>query len=188
MPHDINSSGWIQTYTGKAFYPMYPCAEDIDIVDIAQALSLICRFTGHVQKFYSVAQHSVLVSRYLTETGRSDLALWGLLHDASEAYLSDISRPVKHSRMMDGYRQAEANLQRVIMRRFGLPEAEPPEVKQADVAVMGAEARDLMGPLTRPEEWEWCTSQAWSMVIEPIAPSTARESFLKEFKRLFKQK
>jgi len=82
---------WFTTFTGKKFYPFSPRIEDIDIVDIAHALSLVCRFGGHLPEHYSVAQHSVLVS-YLVPT---ELSLEGLIHDAAEAYIGDIIRPIK---------------------------------------------------------------------------------------------
>ncbi|MFG0247924.1 MAG: phosphohydrolase, partial [Phycisphaeraceae bacterium JB051] len=77
---------WIQTYTGKAFYPLREDPGIIDIRDIAHALSLQCRFNGHCSDFYSVAQHSVHVSEVVPQA----FALWGLLHDAAEAYMSDL--------------------------------------------------------------------------------------------------
>ena len=82
--------------TGHIF-PLDPDPSDIDIQDIAHALSNNCRWTGHVKSFYSVGQHSVLVSQIV----EPENALAGLLHDASEAYLSDIARPVKYSEPME---------------------------------------------------------------------------------------
>lgn len=72
-------SDWIATFTGGVFFPLAPRVEDVRISDIAHALSMLCRFAGHTRGFYSVAQHSVLVSRLCSQQD----ALWGLLHDAS---------------------------------------------------------------------------------------------------------
>ena len=83
---------WIQTYTGGKFHLLAPRQEEINIVDIAHALSMMCRFTGHVRRFYSVSEHSWHAS-YLVP--KQD-ALWALLHDASEAYMADMNRPLKH--------------------------------------------------------------------------------------------
>jgi hypothetical protein len=84
---------WMQTFTGRAFYPLDPRPEDIDPVDIAHALSLICRYGGHSSRFYSVAEHCVLMSHAVAP----EHALWALLHDATEAYLGDMIRPLKRS-------------------------------------------------------------------------------------------
>lgn len=87
---------WIRTFTGKRFYPLKPTIEDIDILDIAHALSNQCRFSGHSKWHYSVGQHSVYVSQVVRSLGGSPTdIMWGLLHDASEAYLVDLPTPVK---------------------------------------------------------------------------------------------
>ena len=78
--------GWIQTYTGRQFWPLDPRIEDIDIHDIAHALSHQCRYSGHCLRFYSVAEHSVLLSHHVA----GEHMLWALLHDAWEAYLAAI--------------------------------------------------------------------------------------------------
>ncbi|MDO4254358.1 MAG: hypothetical protein Q4C81_04310 [Kocuria sp.] len=82
---------WMQTYTGRRFYPLDSRPEDVDVVDVAHALSMQCRYNGHVRLFMSVAEHCVLVSRLVP----SEHALWGLLHDATEAYVGDMVRPLK---------------------------------------------------------------------------------------------
>ncbi len=82
---------WMQTCSGLKIWPMDPRPEEICLNDIAHALSMICRFSGHTKKFYSVAEHSVFVSHHV----KSENAIYGLLHDSSEAYISDIIRPVK---------------------------------------------------------------------------------------------
>src|SRR5690242_720613 len=111
------SSGQIRTYTGRAFSPLDPNPDDIVIEDIAHALSLNCRFTGHVRWHYSVAQHSVLCSEIVP----SEYALTALLHDASEAYLSDIARPIKQQPDFgDTYLRYEGALERAIAERFSL--------------------------------------------------------------------
>src|SRR5271156_4912831 len=88
-PNSSSDSAWIQTFTGKKFYPFNPKPQDIDIRDIAHALSNICRFTGHTKRFYSVAEHSRNVAKLVP----AHMKLQALLHDASEAYLCDIARP-----------------------------------------------------------------------------------------------
>lgn len=136
--------GWIQVFTGGQFWPLDPRPEEIDIRDIAHALAMQCRFIGHCQQFYSVAEHSVRVSRICDPAD----ALWGLLHDASEAYICDLSRPLKkHSRLGDEYERIEATLMEEIALRFDLPVNQPDSVSLADNRMLAVEARDLMSPL-----------------------------------------
>jgi len=91
-----NKEVWIATYTGGRFYPLDPRPEDVCIADIAHSLSQICRFNGQTLQFYSVAQHSVLVSKLLGQGGPSPIhEFMGLKHDAAEAYLCDLVRPIK---------------------------------------------------------------------------------------------
>lgn len=136
---------WIQTYTGRKFDPTNPEPEDVDIVDIAHALANNCRFTGHTHKHYSVGQHSVLGS-YIVPP---EYALHFLLHDASEAYLSDISKPVK--RVLPDYREMEWKVQWAIMEKFGLNGKLPGVVKLVDSLMCFTEKRDLMGK--EPADW-----------------------------------
>jgi len=134
---------WITTATGRRVDYVRVGPEDIDIEDIATALSRECRFAGHCKHFYSVAQHSVLVSRLVPE----ELALEGLLHDASEAYLKDIPSPLKS--LLPDYREIEARFDRAIRRRFGLPETPSPEIKRADLVLLATERRQLHRPKGR---------------------------------------
>jgi hypothetical protein len=129
--------GAIQTFTGKRFFPFDPDPKLIDILDIAHALVNQCRFGGHCAFHWSVAAHSCLVAM---ETG--DLA--GLLHDASEAYLPDVVRPLKKLPAFAAYRQAEERLQKMIAEKYGLPWPEPAHVKEADNIILTAEANVLM--------------------------------------------
>jgi uncharacterized protein len=127
---------WIRTFTGKRFYPLQPRIQDIDITDIAHALSLQCRFTGHCTRHYSVAEHSLLVASLVPEEHQ----LQALLHDASEAYLTDVARPVKHSPEYTFYRKVEKHVQSLIYEYFNCDPKEAPELKKADDAVLGLEA------------------------------------------------
>lgn len=136
---------WIGTYSGVKFFPLEANPKDICLVDIAHALSNICRFNGHSRFFYSVGQHCILVSQELKVRGFDDKTqLYGLLHDAAEAYLCDLPRPIKHN--IAQYEQYEKELQQVIWKAFKL--APPDEVvwervKAADDDVMYLEVTKL---------------------------------------------
>jgi 5'-deoxynucleotidase YfbR-like HD superfamily hydrolase len=165
---------WIQTYSGRRFTPTNPYVDAIVIQDIAHALSMKCRFNGHPKKFYSVAQHCVLVS-YICDSGD---ALWGLMHDASEAYLVDFPAPLKHSGKFDDYIAVEDNMQRAICKRFGLPEVEPVSVKKADKMLLATEARDLMGPLH--PDWRQ-PAEPLPFKIDALPQQEAKNLFMKRF-------
>ena len=126
---------WILTYSGIEFWPLDPRPEDVRIEDIAHALSMQCRFAGHCDRFYSVAEHSIRVADLVPREDK----LWALLHDASEAYLVDLPRPIKrHSEIGKHYRIAEDVVMEVIARKFGLP-PEPMSIQRADKAMLCVE-------------------------------------------------
>lgn len=141
--------GWIQCFSGHPFWPLDPRPEDIRGEDIAHALAHQCRFAGHCETFYSVAEHCIRASFIVPEED----ALWALLHDAPEAYLVDLPRPIKHSPGLAGsYQRIERNLMAMVCQVFDLPPEEPESVKAADLQLLETEFRDLMdshgdGPL-----------------------------------------
>lgn len=163
-------TGWIVTYSGKKFHPLAPRIEDLDIVDIAHALSNICRFTGHCRSFYSVAQHSVLAAQYAPDW----LKLSMLLHDASEAYLCDVSRPVKHSPGMEAYRAAEQRLQMLVGRRYEVS-FDDPLVHEIDNRMLMTERRDLM---SSNHAWSVTNKPPYPETITPMSPAQAEWEFL----------
>lgn len=182
---------WIQTYSGVVLYPLDPRPEEILIEDIAHALSNTPRFTGHTKQFYSVAQHSVLVSYRVPD----EMALRGLLHDASEAYINDIARPTKRMPFMHEYREIEKNLQAAIYKKFGIFGPDPEELHDADAGVLGDEALVLMAPLQHPENWKHFTDRALRTGIRALevpyysrqttqTPDEAKSAFLQRFKDL----
>lgn len=161
----------MQTYTGRAFYPMAPEVEDIDPADIAHALSLLCRYGGHVQVFYSVAEHCVLMSEAVSPENE----LWALLHDATEAYMGDLIRPLKHS--MPAYRVAEDRLMAVICDRFGIGHDCPAEVRAADNRIL----RDERAALMKAPPLPWSSIQdvpALGVVISGWKPAYAERRYL----------
>jgi uncharacterized protein len=172
--------GWIATYTGKKFSPLNPRVEDVDIRDIAHALSNVCRFSGHVSSFYSVAQHSVLAAEYVTWPHK----LAALLHDASEAYICDMSRPVKHDPAMATYRDAEKRLMAVIEKKFNV-NCDVPAVHDVDTRLLFTERRDLM-PASPDWGGRWGSVIPFPSVIVPWTPEDAKQRFLDRFYSLNK--
>lgn len=178
--HGGRLGDWIQTFTGLVMYPLDPRPEEICIEDIAHALSNLCRFTGHCREFYSVADHSVRVSY----TCDPKDALWGLLHDAPEAYLADMSRPVKRfSEFGRIYQGIEDRLMEVIAEKFGLRPGylAPANVKHADAVLLATEKRDLMQGCFKP--WE-NPAEPLRTVIRPLSPGDARLNFMRRFRQL----
>jgi len=175
--HEFDSNEpWIQTYSGKRFTPLNPNPESIVIQDIAHALSNICRFNGQCTEFYSVAQHSVLVSYICDWNDR----LWGLMHDSSEAYISDFSAPLKHSGKFENYKEVEKRLMNAICKRFNLSTEDPESVKKADKLLLSTEGRDLLSI----QRSDWFRGPELPFKIIPLPPKEAEILFLKRFKEL----
>lgn len=184
---DRKTDSWIQTYTGKRFDPFdIEPMRDICIEDIAHALALTNRFTGHTPKPYSVAQHSVLVASLLPP----ELKLWGLLHDAPEAYFADISRPVKQhvNRTCSNILSSiELHLMHAVCERFGLPFAEPVRVKHADDIALANEAFSFFGGTPQYKHWHHQFHNGYRNLCRNIVPWSWHKSetrFLAEFFRL----
>jgi uncharacterized protein len=129
---------WMQTYTGRRFYPLDPRPGEIDPLDIAHALALLCRYGGHVDRFYSVAEHCVLMSEWVAPEN----ALAALLHDATEAYVVDVPRPLK--RQLAGYREIEQSVWLAITTRFDIRPFVPMQVNEADDRILLTERNALM--------------------------------------------
>ncbi|KKL59118.1 hypothetical protein LCGC14_2218530 [marine sediment metagenome] len=178
---------WIQTYSGLQFWPLNPKPEDVRLEDIAHALSLSCRFNGHCRKFYSVAQHSVLVARHLLTHGvlhsagieRRTMAFRAaLLHDAAEAYLPDVSRPIKPT--WEDFERIEEHLLRCIHVALDVRIDSETEmtIKHCDNALLATEARDLLG--SPPAPWEDLPMPV-AAIIAPWRPETAERIWLQEW-------
>lgn len=191
-PEADRKGGCILTYTGRVIYPLDPRPEEIDIYDIAHALANICRYTGHVERYYSVAEHSVRVSEWAEETvarahsnETAQMALEGLMHDASEAYLGDVARPIKQSSYVGKlYSKAEDRLMEIIAEKYGTSWPIPALIAEGDHVLLRTEQRDLMpypNPLYTLDEYENI------MLENPIDPWTSEEAeieFLDRFKEL----
>lgn len=173
---------WMQTASGGIFWPLDPDPDEVQIGDIAHALSQICRFGGHSLRFYSVAEHSVRVARYRPKAPRAH-RLAALLHDASEAYLGDIIRPIKIQKTaaMDEFRRCERRVQNAIWSALlgGYPTpAMTRLIKTADLVLLATERRDLMA--APPAPWAGLPEPLPGR-IEPWTPIEAARAFLMEY-------
>lgn len=167
----------IRLTSGLYFHPFDPKPEEIEIEDIASALSKVCRFGGHCTKFYSVAQHSLEVEAHVTPF-TPQWSRVALLHDATEAYVGDMVAPIKRHPDLMGYRELEHFLWKAIAERFGLPEVMPPEVKDADQRMLATESRDLVsGPGFRD-------ITPYRGTIKPMKPRKAERAFIARWKEL----
>ena len=169
------SNDCIQTYTGKRFSPDDPRPENLDIRDIAHSLSLLCRYNGHCQAFYSVADHSVRVSHQCPP----EAAMWGLLHDLGEAYLGDMPRPIKT--FFPDFVAFEDRLLQVAAEAFCLPWPMPPQVRQADDLLLVTEMRDLMVPMPDISALEIVPLMA---AVVPLSPVEAEQAYLDRYEEL----
>jgi 5'-deoxynucleotidase YfbR-like HD superfamily hydrolase len=170
--------GWMQTRAGLAYFHENPTLASIRIADIAHALSMICRFGGHTSRFYSVAEHSVLVSQVVP----TEHAFVALMHDATEAYVCDVPRPLK--RMLGKvYSDLEDKAWDAICIKFGMDYELPPCVKDADNAVLLAEKAALL--LEPPLPWSWAEGLvAADVKIRALRPNQAKDMFLRRFTEL----
>ncbi len=176
---------WMQTVSGTPFELMKPRAIDISFPEAAHALSYLCRFAGHLKEFYSVAEHCCRVADILPPA----VKIYGLLHDVKEAYIGDITTPVKQclgkAVMNQFVDDVETPIDLAIYDAANLP---PPDksisdaVKYADVVLLMTERRDLMSPSRR----SWGNYESIPPLaerIEPWDPVKARFEFLSRLTR-----
>lgn len=178
------SGDWIATFTGVKWFITDPDPADVRLADIAHALSLICRYGGHCRQFYSVAQHSLIVAAAVQQEfpAERDLVLHALLHDATEAYVGDMVRPLKLS--MPEYKALENRTEIVIAAGLGLPPLSDEHraiIKHFDDVALMTERRDLVNHCGH----EW-TPRALPlpMRIGVVSPQVAEDLFLSEYQFL----
>lgn len=167
-------SPWILTHTGKMFHLFEATPEEICIEDIAHALAHLCRFGGHTRRFYSVAEHCVMMSRVLP-------TLECLLHDAAEAYVGDMVQPLK--RQVELYRDVEADVAVAVARKFNLPVRVEPLIKTLDLRMLVTERNQLLGPR---QDWEVDLAgyEPLPFVLECLPPPLAKQQFLQRYQEL----
>lgn len=183
---DIVSTG-IETSSGKTFDFANIRAEDIRIQDIARSLAKQCRYTGHCNQFYSVAEHCIKLAVWLyNECGDEEVALHMLLHDASEAYVGDVSSPLK--RLIPEYKAIENEIHEVICFKFGLQHPFPDWVKELDLRILLNE-KEALFPNSR---YKWGVEhlnyeRLNGVEIQCMNPETAAIAYLGLYNQLTNQ-
>ena len=174
--------GCIRSVTGRRLWPLDMRPDDFDPFDIAHSLSQICRFTGHSREFISVAQHCCTVSDKIED---QRFARWGLVHDAPEYVVSDLNSIVKHSGLLENYRDIEHAIVLPMCEWLGLSAFEPPEVKEADRRSFATEVRDFMVSLEGQMWTELAGIEPYPEQLVSWSPRRARDEWLTRFRRLF---
>lgn len=171
---------YICTYLGHRFYPLEGRIDRIHLEDIAHGLAYQCRFNGQTSEFYSVAQHSMMVADIVSRA-HPELRLPALLHDASEAYLGDVVKPLKA--LLPEYKGIEERVERIVAEAFGVMELFDPRIhaiiKRADMVALATEKRDLMPHSA--EDWSYLLGfEPLPDPIVSLSPEQAKRSFLIE--------
>lgn len=170
---------FIGTYSGKRLHFLNPTPDEICIEDIAHALSMICRYGGHVSRFYSVAEHCCIIADLVEQEGKdSSEVLAALLHDASEAYVCDIPRPVKP--YLENYKDIELVIEKSIQDKYKVT-GKTDAINFYDYHICGEEVRQLF--LETPE-WVKIYKRLEGVKIKAWTPEQAKKEFLDRFDRL----
>lgn len=179
-------ANYITTHSGRQFRLDTPLQGVVDLDDIAHHLSMICHWNGACEEFFSVAQHSILVSLVCPHP----LQRWGLMHDAAEAYVGDVTRPLKA--MLPDYKIIEKRVLRAIAQKFGLKWPEPPELKRYDNQIITLECSLFMHDSTILHDGNGVPVDTpgpdviipkWA--IEPMEPNEAKQAFLRRYRKVF---
>lgn len=185
-------SSALATFTGKLFDPMQPDPNLFELQDIAHALANLCRYNGQTARFYSVAEHSLLVCLVVGFRAEAmglpadevlRLRRWALVHDATEAYLGDVPSPIKRLPALQPYRDAEAHLARLLASWFGLEGDEPSLVTSVDKEICGTEKHWLF---TKHDGFAWKTEAVIpGLVCGVLDPEEAEARWLAKYEELF---
>lgn len=182
MPIAVNVSvgPTITLASGHVFDFLDPEGSLFDIEDIAHGLAHVCRYAGQCRDFYSVAEHSILVSEVVEE-----YKFEALMHDASEAFIGDVTRPLKQ--LLPEFKRIEANVEDAIVNRFGLNRRSKASIKRADLRVLAAEQAQVMAPGTA--DWAVAAGIVPAPVqIRYLSPREAKAAFLARFRELLRNR
>lgn len=176
---------WMETYTGKKFFPLDPRKEDICIEDIAHSLSLLCRYNGHTNRLYSVAQHSLELALYSQNRGDpTSTVLYYLLHDAHEAYVGDMTAPMKQNLeelgLLEIWNKVVWNIDSVIFKKFGITDSIIRD--DYDKRILWDEKKEFF-PNT-PNDWE-LSGVPLGIDLENYDQKMYEILYLKMFKQLY---
>jgi 5'-deoxynucleotidase YfbR-like HD superfamily hydrolase len=175
--NQFDTTPYVSTFSGNRFYPLGPRIDRVAIEDIAHGLAYQCRFNGQTREFYSVAQHSLVVASLVPPP----LALAALLHDAAEAYLGDMVKPLKV--LMPEFADLEERVGALIADAFGVDFSDYAPIKRADLIALATEKRDLMPHSA--ERWTYLDGIApLPERIVTMSPWQAKQSFLARFAEL----
>ncbi len=186
--------GWMQTFSGKRFHPLEPVPSEIELVDLAHGLANVCRYAGHTNRFYSVAEHCVWVSHYVElaahQSGLSAAtckayAREALLHDSAESYIGDMIRPLKHQPEMLEFRLAEARIESAVFERFGIKStpASHEAIKSVDDRILRDEIDTLKADPTMYADL--VTLAPLGVQLQCWSPAVAKQEFLARYRELF---
>jgi uncharacterized protein len=173
---------WKQTFSGKQVDFINPDPEQLCIEDIAHALAHTCRYTGHTQYFYSTAEHSIILVNYIwSNLGYSKQDQFTMLmHDAAEAFLGDISSPLKA--LLPDYKKIEKNFEKVLANKFGFEYPLPDRLKQLDKRIILDEVKYLFAESVG--NWEHDDYEPLNVEIAGLSPDQAKRKFLYMFHNL----
>ena len=179
---EVRCEGYIQTFSGLSFDPMNLSVDSIDVIDIAHSLSLQCRWKGHCTRYFSVAEHSVLMSEVVSK----EAALYALLHDLSESFIGDCPRPFKP--LFPNFKELEQQIRRTFDLKYGLeiPNKEIiEEIKCADLRMLATERYQNLR--YTGIEWEILKDiKPYLICLGYWSPDLAEYRFLARFKELMK--
>lgn len=182
--HKPRNGDWMLMNSGCRYWPLDPRPGDFDIKDIAHGLAHTCRWGGQVDQFYSVAEHSVLVSRYV----RRELRMNALMHDAAEAFVGDIPRPLKRI-LGANYKLIEDRTHEAIAIQYGITKEMHPQVKEIDNRITVDERQQLFA--NNDDDLPWMFSSSVGLGVEitnPLPPALAKKLFLETYYRLEEQR